>query len=84
MMTGLQVWLQAAVPSATEVFVAGLSVTYLLLPLLHYVGFSDGYYYITDQDNFFARDGWLQLATWLLAAIVAWGVTRLRRRLATQ
>jgi hypothetical protein len=80
-MTGLQVWLHAAVPIATEVFVAGLNVAYLLLPLLHHVGFTDGYYYITDQDNFFARDGWLQLATWLLAAVIAWGVTRLRRYL---
>ncbi|MEW5957396.1 MAG: hypothetical protein AB1801_06715 [Chloroflexota bacterium] len=84
LLTGLQVWLRAPVPSATEVFVAGLEVAYPGLTLLHHIGFTDGYYYITDQDNFFAGNIWLQLATWLLAAEVAWGITRLRAYLAAR
>lgn len=81
-MTGLHLWLPIPIPSATEVFVAGLCLAYPLLTLLHHVGFTDGYYYITGKDNFFARDGWLQLATWLLVGLIAWGVTRLRQVLA--
>ena len=61
---------------------AGLCVAYLLMPLIHHTCFTDGYYYITDKDNFFARSSvFLQIVTWLLAGGIAWGITRLRKQL---
>jgi len=63
-------------------FVAGLCVAYLLMVFMHHVGFTDGYYYISDKDNFFSWSWVLQMAAWLVAAIIAVGVTRLRRYLA--
>ena len=80
--TMLHFWLRTTIPRALDVFVAGLCVAYLLMPLLHHVGFTDGYYYITDKDNFFAGSGALQMVTWLLAGGIAWGITWLRKYLA--
>jgi len=56
--------------AASALFVAGLCVAYLVMPLVHHVGFTDGYYYISDKDNFFS---W----SWVLQAVAA-VVTRLR------
>jgi hypothetical protein len=81
--TILHFWLRTAIPRAVEVFVAGLCVAYLLMPLLHHISFSDGYYYITNKDNFFSRSSvFLQIVTWLLAGGIAWGITWLRKYLA--
>ena len=82
--TGLRVWQRMSVPSATEVFVAGLCVAYLVMPLLHHVMGTDGYYYISDSDNFFATNVALQILTWLIAATMAVGVTQLRKHLETR
>ncbi|NJN94916.1 MAG: hypothetical protein HC875_12850 [Anaerolineales bacterium] len=80
--TGLHFWLRTPIPGAAAVFVAGLGVTYLLMPLIHHTCFTDGYYYITDKDNFFSRSNvLLQVATWLLTGGIAWAVTRLRKHL---
>ena len=63
---------------STAVLLAGFTGAYLLLPLIHHVGFTDGYYYITDADNFLTRDPGLQAALWLAAATLALAFTRLR------
>ena len=78
MMTALRVWRRTSNPTTWELFAAGLCVAYLFMPLLHHVGFTDGYYYVSDADNFFAKRWAFQIAAWLLAAMVAVGVTRLR------
>ena len=54
--------------SAVTLFVAGACVAYLFLPLLHHVAFTDGYYYISNSNNFFADDLTYQSAAWLIAA----------------
>jgi hypothetical protein len=82
--TGARVWRRTPVLRATEVFIAGLCVAYLLMPLLHHVMFTDGYYYISDSDNFFATNVALQIVTWLIAAAMVAGVTRLRKCLETR
>jgi hypothetical protein len=82
--TGLRIWRRTSVPSTPAVFTAGLCVAYLLMPLVHHLVYSDGYYYITDSDNFFARNGALCLLAWLIAAALALGVTRLREYAATR
>ncbi len=78
-MTILRAWWRTANPTAWELLAAGLSGAYLLMPLLHHLGFTDGYYYISDALNFFSKHWPLQIAAWLLAAGVAVGVTQWRR-----
>jgi hypothetical protein len=79
--TGLCVWRRFSIPSSAEVFAAGLCVAYLLMPLLHHLFFTDGYHYITDSDNFFARSFGLKILAWSMGAALAFGVTSLRRSL---
>ena len=55
---------------------AGFCIAYLLLPLLHHLVGTDGYFYITDSDNFFARTVAAQLAAWGATAGAVWLVNR--------
>jgi len=80
-MTGLRAWRRTSIPSTAELFAAGLCESYLLMPVLHHVSFTDGYYYISSKSNFFASGIITQIASWLLVAAIALGVTRLRRHL---
>jgi hypothetical protein len=70
------------IPGAVATLLAGLAVAYLFMPLVHHVLFTDGYHYVTDSDNFLARNGPLQLAIYAATAALALGLTRLRRSLA--
>jgi uncharacterized membrane protein len=83
-----RLWRRLRIPDALSLFVAGLSVHYLFLPLLHHLFFSTdegswtdpGYFtYISDADNYFARSALFQVGLWIAAGLVALGVTRLRR-----
>lgn len=60
---------------------SGVAVAYLLMPLVHHVLGTDGYFYITDSANFFAH-GVHPALIWLAAAALAWGAAWLRKRLA--
>lgn len=80
LMTVAYRWRRRSAPSLTALLCAGVRVAYLLVPLVHYVGFTDGYYYITDAANFFASRWWGQPGVWLSVGLVAWVVTKLRRR----
>ena len=51
------------------------------MPLVHHVSFTDGYYYITGKDDFFARSVAVQMAAWLFVAGIAVGASRLRKHL---
>jgi hypothetical protein len=78
------------VPGAADWLLAGLAITYLVLPLYHHLSWCkdngswvdpDYFTYITDADNFFA-DSWLvQAGIWMVAGLVVVSCTRLRRRL---
>jgi len=81
--TAIRFWLHRPGIGPRPIFLAGIIGAYLFLPLLHHVSFSDGYYYITDADNFLARSLFLQAGIWLLAAGLAIGFFRLRRWLET-
>jgi hypothetical protein len=80
--TGLRFWRRRPVPRATGLFAAGLGAAYLLMPMIHHLLGTDGYYYLSDSDNFFAQSGALQVLTWLVAGGLALGVTWLGGRLA--
>ena len=80
-LTWLRAWRGTAVQFVLPVYMAGICVAYLLLPLAHYLFFSDGYFYITDSDNFLAGSIPLQLLTWLLTAVLVWALVSLRRLL---
>jgi hypothetical protein len=83
-MTGLRWWRRRRVPKAGAVWVAGVCVSYLLMPLVHHVVGTDGYFYISDSDNFFTQNGAVQLAVWLVSGGLILAVTRLRQRLAAR
>jgi hypothetical protein len=75
-------WRQLAIPGSSRVFIAGLCVAYPLMALVHhlYVGLTDGYFYISDSDNFFARNLWPNLLALIVAAGIASAMTNIRRR----
>lgn len=64
------------VPRAGQLFLGGCLVAYLLLPLAHHLLGSDGYFYITNSDNFLAGSAGLQLLVWAAAAGLAVLLTR--------
>ena len=80
-------WRRAPMPEVQTMLVAGLDIGYLLMPLVHHLFFSTDrgsrldpgpYSYITSADNYFAHSAWVQLGTWLVVALIALGVYRLR------
>ena len=81
-MTGLRRWRRKPVPSAGTLLAAGLCWGYLLLPLAHHLlATPPGYRYITTASNFFAFDLGVQALALSVSAILAIGITRVRRHL---
>jgi len=90
-MTAFHYWRRRTeTPSAGALFIAGLDVTYLFLPLYHHLFWCkdhgswtdpDYFAYISDADNYFARSPLLQIGVWVVVALIARGLTRLRIRL---
>jgi hypothetical protein len=74
----LRTWLRIPVDGSAFLLLAGCCVAYLLLPFLHHTLGTDGYFYLTNSDNFFARRWGAQLLAWLVTVLVAWGIMRLR------
>lgn len=68
-------------PGALPMFIAMLFLAYLMMPLAHHLVGTDGYFYISDSDNFFARSVWMQIATWLTLGGIACGTGWIRGRL---
>jgi hypothetical protein len=80
--TGLRTLFRTPVPGVVQMFLAGLCVAYVLMPLVHHVLGTDGLFYITNSNNFFADNVTLQITIWLLVAGLIWLLTRLRQSLA--
>ena len=79
-MTVLGWWRRRPTPSAMTLFIAALCIAYLLLPLTHHLLGTDGYFYISNSDNFFAQSVITQLLAWLITAGIALLLTKLRRK----
>jgi hypothetical protein len=82
LMTLLYRWRRRPVPTVIELCLGGTAVTYLLMPLVHHTLGTNGYFYISDSDNFFAMTAWMQGIIWLTVTIIVWALTRLRTKLA--
>ncbi len=66
-------------PDAFVIFVAGACWAYLALPLAHHLFATPAAFrYISASSNFFASSAGLQLLTWIVAAGLAVGATRVR------
>jgi hypothetical protein len=78
--SGLHLWRQWSMPRRGEMLAAALCVSYLLMPLIHHLGFSGGLFYISDADNFFSRSLAGQFAIWLSLMLLVALTTRLRER----
>ena len=81
LVTALGWGLRRRAPGAGALFTAGACVTYLLMPLVHHVLGTDGYFYVTNSDNFFAQNWTVQLVTWLASGGLALGLTWLRKKM---
>lgn len=60
---------------------AAIAVAYLLMPLLHHLLGTDGYYYISSASNFFPSKLPILVGVWLVTAGLAQELTRQRGRL---
>jgi len=82
MVTGLRLWRRKSWPEASSLFVTGLCLSYLLMPLVHHLlSTPPAYRYISTSSNFFGFSIGVQLMVFCVAAILALGITRLRQRL---
>ena len=77
-MTVLRVWRRQSPPSLGKLFVSGLCLSYLLMPLVHHLFTPLEYHYISAASNFFASNEGVQFGVFLVAAILAIGTARLR------
>jgi hypothetical protein len=84
LLTGVLYLLRIPVPSAAKFLLAGFCTAYLLMPLVHHVVGTDGYFYITDSANFFADSLIVQGIVWLAVGMLAWALTHLRQTLAAK
>jgi hypothetical protein len=75
--TWLRRWRRTPMPTAAAILLAAACLAYPFMALIHYLVFTDGYYYISNSSNFFA-DAPLQGVLWLMTGVLALGATRLR------
>jgi hypothetical protein len=76
-MSLLGLWRGRAAPSARALLLAGLALSYVVLPLVHHLlATPPGYRYISTASNFFAFNVGLQLLAVAAAAGLAVGATR--------
>jgi hypothetical protein len=83
LMSVLRRWGGQESPRAAAVFLAGVALSYLLMPLTHYLTAGPpGFRYISNSANFFATNLWLQLLAFAAGAGLAFAATWFRRWLA--
>ena len=79
--TGLRSWRHRSMPDVSTLFISGICLSYLLMPLAHHLlATPRGYHYISTSSNFFAFNSGIQILVFIVAAILAIGITRLRHR----
>jgi hypothetical protein len=84
-MSFLRVWRRREMPGAGRLYLAGLGLSYVLMPLVHHLlATPSNYRYISTASNFFAFNGGLQVIVMLVALGLAVGVARGRVWLRTR
>ena len=78
LLTGVRRWRKIQPDSMLPPLAAGICLAFLLLPLVHHVIGTDGYFYISDAANFFANSSLFQIGAWGGTAVLAYGLARLR------
>lgn len=82
LMTLLRRWRGKSIPAAGSLFLAGVGISYVLLPLVHHLlATPPGFRYISTASNFFAFSVGLQFFALLIAGLMAVAATGGRRRL---
>lgn len=80
LMSFLRRWRRKDTPGAATIFLSGVGLSYLLLPLGHYLTAGPpGFRYITNSANFFANNPMLQLLAFAAAAGLAIGAVWFRK-----
>ena len=81
LVTAVRAWRRRPSPGAGAILLSGLCISYLLMPVVHHLVMTPpGYHYITASSNLFADHLGLQLAAFLVGALMALGVTAMRAR----
>jgi hypothetical protein len=81
-MSMLRMWRHKETPSAGALLLSGLGLSYVLMPLVHHLlATPPAYRYISTASNFFAFNLGLQFLALIVAASLAVGATKGRRRL---
>ena len=79
-MSMLRIWRHKETPNARALLLAGLGLSYVLMPLVHHLlATPPAYRYISTASNFFAFNLGIQFLALMVAAGLAVGVTRGRR-----
>lgn len=61
-----------------KIFVFSLAIAYPFGAVFHYLAGTDGHYYISNSDNFFMRNMWIQMMIWIAGVLFIWGIAWLR------
>lgn len=78
-MTFLRIWRRKEMPSSGALLLAGFGLSYVLMPLVHYLlATPPAYRYISTASNFFAFNLWVQILAFIVAGCLAVGVTKMR------
>ena len=82
LLASLRSWRHKLPLDAGELLIAGLCLSYLILPLAHYLFLVPSEYrYISASSNFFAYTPIVQLVSFLVATLLAVGTAHLQRAL---
>jgi hypothetical protein len=85
LLTALRAWKRKPTAAALEVLLAGLTVSYLGMPLAHHLLFTPAdYRYISLSANFFATSAILQIVVIAVPGLLAAGASTARRQMASR
>ena len=65
---------------AETIYISTLAIAYPFGTVFHYLVGTDGHYYISNSDNFFTRNFWIQLLIWLSVYTIVSGIVKLRNK----
>ena len=78
-LSGLRWLFRVPAQPVSELWIAGLCANHAIQPLAHHTVGTDGYFYLSSWDNFFADCVWVQAIAWGLGAALCVGMAALRR-----